>query len=225
MDINTWFENGCNYQEGVTLYATVKGRSSNLLRLFLRKESIPNLEKLKYELGKHRQAAKKEASPETKSVLKRKLTIKIEGSQKGPEPKPASSYFYRLNQLHPDLHTLAIEQRTNFQTAIALHLQMTKLHPNEEGAALSLCIEIEDLFDAIETTQKVLDHYVTHKVVLDTASRGFKDLTPAQLIQTRNNKRISVSKYTKKVDVLNNKLRQNLSKAEKTKTEVALQKS
>ena len=219
MNVNEWFNNGCNYQEGIVLYGTLKGHSINLHRLFLRKESISNAEKLKYELGKHRKlATTKSVTPPSKEP--QQINLIVDGSPK--IPKPQNNSFYRINQLHKDLHPLAIKQRSNFQTAISLHSQLTKLHADEEGAALSLCIEIEDLFDGIETAQKVLDHYVSHKVVLNIEPRSFDNLSPAQLLQSRNNKRISVSKYKKKIDTL--KLGQIGSKSEKTKTEVALEK-
>ena len=236
MDINRWFENGCNYQEGVTLYGSLKGHSPNLLRLFLRKQSNANSDKLKYELGKYRKSTKtKIATPAIKEKpVKLKLNSHFDKLNAGNtfvkiDPKSANSKqqdsFYSLNELHLDLHPLAIKQRNDFQTAISLHAKLVRLHPDEEGAALKLCIQIEDLFDAIETTQKVLDHYVKHKVVLNIESRNFKDLSPAQLLQSRNNKRISVSKYKKKVAALTLQLGQNLSKSEKTKTEVALEKA
>lgn len=251
MDINVWFENGCNYQEGVTLYASLKGHSLNLLRLFLRKQSISNADKLKYELGKHRKTTKtkivtpaiKEKSPKLKinpqvdfikvdpktanSKPKYNIDIKIDGREKKPTLKQQAqnNSFYSLNELHIDLHPLAIKQRNDFQTAISLHTQLVRLHPDEEGAALKLCIQIEDLFDAIETTQKVLDHYVTYKVVLNIESRNFKDLSPAQLLRSRNNKSTSVSKYKKKVATLKLQLGQNLSKADKNKNAVALEKA
>ena len=235
MKINEWFDNGCNYQEGVTLYGSLKGHSPNLLRLFLRKQSNANSDKLKYELGKYRKSTKtKIVTPAIKQKpQKLKLNSHFDNLNTGNDyikvdPKTANSKkgsFFSLNELHLDLHPLAIKQRNDFQTAISLHAQLVRLHPDEEGAALKLCIQIEDLFDAIETTQKVLDHYVKHKVVLNIEARNFKDLSPAQLLQSRNNKRISVSKYKKKVATLRLQLGQNLSKSEKTKTEVALEKA
>lgn len=228
MDINAWFENGCNYQEGVTLYASLKGHSLNLLRLFLRKQSISNADKLKYELGKHRKTTKTKIVTPTIKEKPQKLKINPQVDFIKVDPKTANSKkgsFYSLNELHIDLHSLAIKQRNDFQTAISLHTQLVRLHPDEEGAALILCIKIEDLFDAIEIAQKILDHYVSHKVVLNIETRNFKDLSPAQLIQSRNNKRISVSKYKKKVATLKLQLGQNLSKADKNKNAVALEKA
>lgn len=224
MDVNIWFERGCNYQEGVTLYASLKGHSPNLLRLFLRKKSTVNFDKLKYELGKYRKKTKI-AEPVILENRESLIQIPPTNAVKVDLKTAISNGFYRLNELHIDLHPLAQKQRADFQKAISKHLQLTKLHAQEEGAALKLCIQIEDLFDAIETTQKVLDHYVKHKVVLNMVSRHFKDLSNAQLLQSRNNKRISVSKYKKKVATLKLQLGQNLSKSAKTKTEVALEKA
>jgi hypothetical protein len=228
MDINAWFENGCNYQKGVTLYASLKGHSLNLLRLFLRKQSISNADKLKYELGKHRKSPKTKIVTPAIKEKPQKLKIDPQVDFIKVDPKTANSKngsFYSLNKLHIDLHPLAIKQRNDFQIAISLHSQLTRLHVDEEGAALTLCIKIEDLFDAIETAQKVLDHYVTHKIVLNIESRNFKALSPALLIQSRNNKRISLSKYKKKVETLKLQLGQNLSKAAKNKNAVALEKA
>lgn len=226
MKVNEWFSNGSDYNAGVLLYASLKGHSPNLVRLFLRKESSSNFEKLKYELGKF-----KEKSQELRAKSQdKKVNLQVDFSKVNHQPKtnnqkPTSFYFYRLNELHVDLHPLSQQQRANFQKAISLKLQLNQLHPSEEGAALSLCIEIEDLFDSIETAQKVLKHYVEHKVVLNIAPRNYNSLTASQLIQSRNNKRISVSKYKKKVENFEKDLGQNLSKSETTKQAIALEKA
>lgn len=233
MKVNEWFSNGSNYNAGVLLYASLKGHSPNLVRLFLRKESPSNFEKLKYELGKFRETTKtKIAAPVIKEKPQKlkKVNLQVDNYKINHQPKtnnqtPTSFYFYRLNELHVDLHPLSQQQRANFQKAISLKLQLNEKHKDEEGVSLALCIEIEDLFDAIETAQKVLKHYVEHKVVLNIAPRNYTNLTPAQLVQRRNNKRGSVSKYSKKVNSLKSELGQNLSKSDKTKNEVALEKA
>ncbi|MFV9552076.1 hypothetical protein [Algibacter sp. PT7-4] len=228
MEIEKWFENGCNYHEGVTIYASLKEHSANLLRLFLRKQNTANIEKLKYELGKLRNPTNTKITPPVIKENKQKLKIPPLSTSLELDPKLAKSHtnsFYKLNQLHPDLHQLAIKQRNDFQTAISLHSQLTRLHASEEGLALKFCIQIEDLFDAIETTQKVLKHYVTHKVALNITSRSYKDYTGGQLADARRNKRTSVTKFKNKVSLLKSKLEQNLSKSEATKVKVALEKS
>lgn len=217
MQVNNWFDAGCKYNEGVLLYASIKGHSANLVRLFLRKESLANAEKLAYELGKFREA-------EDPSVKDQEPITKIQT----PTPvvtKHSSGGFYRINEMPIGLHPMLIEQSTNYKRACSLHLQLTALHPDEEGAALKLCIMIEDLFDAIETSQKVLDYYKKHKVVLNIKPRSFEDLTPAQLIQTRGNKKATISKHKKKVEVLKKQFGQKLSKSDSTKLKIAFEKA
>lgn len=228
MEINTWLKNGCNYTDGVSIYGALKGHSANLLRLFLRKETAQNAAKLKYELLK---LLDSHAEPKP-MPLPNKATVVPAGIPKKPvlkvDPKPANthnSYFYKLNELHPDLHNLSIKQRNDFQIAISLHEQLTRLHPDEEGVALSLSIKIEELFDAIETAQKVLDHYVKHKTVLNIETRSFNDYTGAQLADARRNKRTSVTKFKNRVTALKKDLGQNLSKTDKNKLAVTLEKA
>lgn len=231
MKVNEWFSSGSDYNTGVLLYASLKGHSPNLVRLFLKKESPSNLEKLKYELGKFKTKEKvKIAKPlivKNEKKPQYNIDIKINGRERNPKINTHNSsfYFYRLNELHVDLHPMAMQQRANFQKVISLKLQLNQKHKDEEGVSLALCIEIEDLFDAIETTQKVLNHYVAHKVVLNVAPRNYKDSTGGQLADARRNKRTSVSKYKKKVSTIENELGQNLSKSETTKKRIALEKA
>jgi hypothetical protein len=219
--INNWFESGCDYQSGITLYLSIEGHRSNLVRLFLRKESPRNLEKLKSELRKYRE---KTTDKKTDKIVNTATQSNPIINDKALD-KSYKGYFYRLNQLPTQLHDLSIKQRNDFQTAIKLHLQLGNLHPMEEGAALKFCIEIENLFDSIETAQKVLDHYVQHKVILDIKPFDFSDLTPAQLLQRRNNKRASVSKYSKNVKTYKKQLQGDTSQSEKTKLEDLLEKA
>ncbi|WP_340074527.1 hypothetical protein [Leptobacterium sp. I13] len=225
MDVNTWFENGCNYQEGITVYASLKGHSPNLVRLFLRGQTLRNEEKLKYELGKHRQRPKRHstADKEAKKKAPRGVSPAIKEAVINPPHLPAN-YFYRLNQLHPGLHQLAIKQRNDFQTAIAAKLRLNELHPEEEGEALKLCLQIEDLFDAIESAQKVLSHYVMHKVVLNLEPMSFSDLTPAQLLQRRNNKRAAIAKLKGRIAGYKKQLANEMPTAKKTKLKTQLEK-
>ena len=88
-----------------------------------------------------------------------------------------------------------------------------------------MAYEIEDLFDAIENAKRVLDHYIKHKVVLDIEPRNFHQMTLAQLIRSKNNKSTSVSKYKKRVSTLKTQFKEGMSKPERTKTKVALERA
>lgn len=214
MDINLWFKNGCDYKKGVAIYANLNRHKPNLLKLFLKKKSPSNLSKLKYELSKHQQV-----------VFTKPAVLTPSPSLVTQEKTKTPSCFYRLNQLHLDIHPLAIKQRNDYQLAISLHCKMVSLHTDEEGEALNLALQIEDLFDAIETTQKVLDYYIKHKVVLNLAPRTYKDYTGGQLADARRNKRTSVTKYKNKVNAVALMLKKSRDKTEKTKHKIALQKA
>lgn len=224
MDINEWFEKGCDYQAGVLIYGQLKSHRSNLLRLFMRKQNAINQDKLKYELGKHRTESPKNKPTPPPSGANSDPVTKVETPAAAPvQSESSKKRFYRLNELHTDLHQMAIEQRNNFQLAVAAHHQLVKLHADEEGESLKIQLYIEELFDAIDTAQKVLDHYVKHKVVLKTEARTYEDLNAPQLIQARKNKRASVSKYRKKVQQLEEAKPEN--KSAKNKQAVELQKA
>lgn len=225
MNVNEWFENGCDYQAGVLLYGQLKGHSPNLLRLFLKKESAKNESKLHYELSKHKDKEVIQMPVATTPTKSKSKPVKTEKATAAAPVKPEGSKqgFYRLNELHPDLHELSIEQRNNFQLVVSAHQRLTRLHASEEGEALKLQLQIEELFDAIDTAQKVLDHYVKHKVVLKTESRTYDDMNAAQLVQARRNKRTSVTKYRKKVESLQGESPD--SKSEQNKHAVELQRA
>ncbi|MCG8734007.1 hypothetical protein [Tenacibaculum finnmarkense] len=218
MQIEKWLKDGCNYSEGVLLYISKKGHNTNLARLFTRKESVYNLEKLKHELRKFT-----DTEIETIAVPEKKIPQII--NKKPPEKHKTTRGFYRLNQLAIELHPLSIKQRNDFQKAISLKLKLNSLHASEEGIALTLCLEIEHLFDAIDTTQRVLDHYVSHKVILNITPRNYTDLNAAQLLQARNNKRVAVSRYQTKVANLTIDVSKKQTIAVATKKKISLGKA
>lgn len=228
LKITNWINAGANYSDGVKLYGELPGCKPNLLRLFLKKKNTSNASKLKYELGKLCVSVPGEKPALVTKKTSNSLKVNPQVDFIKVDSKTAKSHtqgFYKINELHADLHPLAIKQRSDFQTAISLHEQLIKLHPDEEGVALDYCIRIEDLFDAIETAQRVLDHYVEHKVVLNIAPRNYSQYTGGQLADARRNKRTSVTKYKKKVSLLKQQLGQNLSKSEKTKVLTKLEKA
>tara|TARA_R110002124_G_scaffold285057_2_gene463116 strand:- start:473 stop:1225 length:753 start_codon:yes stop_codon:yes gene_type:complete len=226
MDVNEWFDKGCNYMDGVLIYGKQKGHSPNLLRLFLRKQSTNNEKKLEYELGKFKDLNSLKTPKKILFKNKTESTKSTIGSSSGlaPSSQNLNSSFYRIKDLHPDLHDLAIKQRNDYQLAISLHSKLVQLHKDQEMEALDYCIQIEDLFDSIEAAQKVLDHYVKHKIVIRTSAKEYKDYNAAELIKAQMNKKTSVSKFKKKVEAAKKALTENLSNNERNKAEIHFQK-
>jgi len=122
MKVNDWFNNGCNYQEGVLIYAGIKQSKMNLLRLFKLKQSNYNLEKLKYELSKFKEVEIKETVI-SEVIEKPKSTPE----SKPQEPAPTSNYKTLLiSDLPVELHPTFIQQKNNFATACSLKIQLNR---------------------------------------------------------------------------------------------------
>lgn len=221
MKVNEWFANGKNYQEGILLYSSLSSAKPNLLRLFFKKQSKSNEEKLAYELSKYKTAT----ASELVTTEETNTDISVDDAFVPVKHQSKTQFFYRLNELHHSLHKKAMHQRNLFQKAISLKLQLNDLHEAEEVKALKMCVEIENIFDEIDAIQKQLKHYVDHKVVLEEVISDFSNLSPAKLLQRRNTKRATLSRQKKRVEKLTSDLGQNLSKAQKTKSEVALEKA
>ena len=205
MKINDWFLNGCNYDEGVTIYAALKQSNTNLLRLFKRKNSVNNLAKLTYELSKFKTIEIKETTfkeittptpPEQTPTENTSHPELVEGPKVNPQVDLSKKTYKPLliNQLPVQLHPTYIQQKSDFATACSLKIQLNALAPENEETALKLCIQIEELFDSIERAWKVLDHYTETNTILEVKQTNFNHLTPAQLLQRRNQKRSTLSK-------------------------------
>lgn len=221
MEIEQWFTNGCDYKTGVALYAALPGAKPNLLQLFKKRKGSSYLSKLKYELSKHK---------DTKAVFT-PLTVATTTAP-APTPKietPKKVYkSHELNEFPLELHPVFIQQRNDFYKACSLKIELNSItaEVEEEDRALKIALEIDRLFDSIELAWKKLDHYIETKTVLEVKEQTFTDLTPAQLLQTRNNRRSSLTKA-------NNRLKHYLTAlenaelpiSEKTKLEVRVQKT
>ena len=187
MNIKEWFTNGCNYNDGVAIYATLPNAKPNLLQLFKRKNTNAFLEKLKYELSKH----KDDASTFTPLQVVKETPVKSAITLHTPPPKYKAVL---IADFPTALHPVYIQQKNDFNTACSLKIQLNNLPAEDEENALALCLEIDKLFNAVELAWKQLDHYTDTKTVLEVQKNDFANLTPAQLLQRRNNKRSVLTK-------------------------------
>jgi hypothetical protein len=223
MKINDWFNSGCNYEEGVAIYASLKTSKIKLLQLFRKKTAASYLDKLKYELGKHK---------ETEVVLLQTFTEHQKGESFSSAPAPIIApvketplYKQKLIRDYPtELHPVYIQQKNDYITACSLKIQLNNLPSDEErnDEALILCLEIERLFDAVELAWKQLDYWTDNKSILEIKTNDFSKLSPAKLLQRRNNKRSNLTKAKKQLNALQSK--QPISIADTTKLAVRTEK-
>lgn len=231
MTINDWFNNGCNYDEGVTLYASLQKSNHNLVRLFKRKYSTNNEAKLKYELSKFKNTTiatikiVEKVNPQV-DLPTRKINIHIDGREIPPIKTQSRTYRPLLiNELPVELHAMFIQQKTNYHTACSLKINLNVVAPEQEQEALELCLKIEELFDAIERAWRVFDYYIEHGTILNVATNDFSSLSAAQLLQRRNQLRTRVSKEKSKISVWYKELKTVQTKGLKTKFSVKIAKA
>jgi hypothetical protein len=223
MKINDWFNNGCNYEEGVAIYSSLKTSKINLIRLFKNKTASSYLEKLKYELSKY-----KETEVVLNTTFKVVSTDVKTASSPGPIITPiieAPLYKQKLIRDYPiALHPVYIQQKNDYAIACSLKIQLNNITADEENndEALNICLQIDRLFDAIELAWKQLDHYTDTKTILEINTNDFSALSPAQLLQRRNNYRSNLTKANKHLKVMQSK--EAVSIADKTKLEVKTEK-
>lgn len=227
MKVNDWFNNGCDYWEGVSIYIALKQSKPNLIRIFKLKQTAYNTEKLKSELKKYKEVLLKE----TKYVqtTSEKVNSPVDNSfisEITAELKPIQPYKPSLINEYPvELHPTYIKQKSDFTTACSLKIQLNSLAPDAEFEALKLCLEIETLFDAVEQAWKILDHYSETKTILEIKETNFIDLSPARLLQRRNQLRSTISKTKSKINTYKTAFEKATTIALKTKLTVQMQRA
>ena len=193
--IDQWFNDNCPYFKGVELYETIPGRNANILRFLKLKESVPNLEKLKYELGKFRPIA----IPEKKELQENSVitkTIKIEASAIAVEKKQQLMF----HNLPPELRPVLLKANELFRKNCYLKVTLNDLPINAEAEALKIQIEISENFQANELCWKKIDYWLEHRQLPKEITLGFDQYTPAQLVKRQQYLFQNISKMKKRFE-------------------------
>ena len=214
MEINKWLSESGDYTQGLLLYASYKRHNRTALRLLQAKETPKNYKKLKYLLGK---IPPTEATSDINFIIE---SSPDETIHKNSDFNPSEQSTYRpllLKDLPPELHPLYIKQKADFPTACSLKIKLNALAPNQENEALELSIKIERLFDSIEKSWQIFDHYLEHQVVLKIDAQDFSQKTAVALYKSEKSKRQLISKAKKRIVQLNKKLAMATNKEKKMK--------
>ncbi|AEW85900.1 hypothetical protein FCOL_05375 [Flavobacterium columnare ATCC 49512] len=185
-----WFSRGCPYNDGVALYATVKGYNAHLLRNFQKKETALLLEKLKYELRKHLATApvpvvKKEVVPPLPAPVP---TVQVS--------KTNSLFFHELPEA---LRPVLLQANTLFKEMCLLKVQLNELPIFKEKEALALQLDISMKRKANALCWKKIDYWKTHKLILEEKATGIEALSPEKKVLKRQHLYASISKLTKRI--------------------------
>lgn len=205
MDIKSWFAVSGSYADGVLLYSQLATCNPHLLRTFAR-ETTSNFLNLKYEL--------KKASFSEKAIITPKIEKKTTAVEFVPKPEPllqeiikqsAAVSFQKetMAMYPPPLHSTYRQRVNDFYHACELKFQLNALADDDENNALTIIIQLEDLWTKIDRAWMILDHWKDHNRVMPTEeSEDFKKLNGIQLVKLRDNLQSRISKREKTIDVM-----------------------
>lgn len=223
MTIQEWLSSGCDYDQGVILYARF-GKNKLLLRRFYKGKSAYNVEKLKYELSKL--GAKKvsspvKAAPPAVSPAPRKTpdtVIESSPALKFVKSKPIS--FYPL-ELHP-VYQLRVQ---SFYEAASLKVQLNDLAEEDEEKALEIQQKIWKAIKENIKCWELLDYYDKTGQVLPTESdKDFSKLSPQGRVNQRQRLYANRSKRTKTLKKKQLKLDKETNSAKREKLETFIRR-
>lgn len=193
--VDNWFENNCKYSDGVALYATLPRRNANLLRLFKLKETVANLEKLKYEIGKFRNIA----TP-VKKVLSSNpivpVAVMVEATAIATEKKQTLLFSQLPSELRPEL----LRANDLFRKNCYLKVTLNELPDNAENEALQLQTEISENLKENQLGWKKIDYWLEHRQLPKAAENDFSSLTPAGLLRKQQLLYQNISKMQKRFE-------------------------
>lgn len=205
--LSAWFENGCPWKEGVSIYSKI-GTSSNLKRLFSRSYNESLHEKLKYELRKFHEG-------DATILIELKEDHRVER-----RAKTIPAYY----DLPDELGKLRIKQHQLFAEAREYHSQLESARDDQSRAELAgnlmQCMTIVDEY------WRIIDRYLeTGALPKAEAEKEVKVEHPAEAKLRIKNLRTYVTKKTKRLDELSAKLKKAMSARERTQIQSKIDRS
>jgi len=214
MTVQEWFDNGCDYNQGVLIFATI-GKNKNLLRRFQIKETNWSREKLKYELDKFKTNSRQVSDISAKKVKKSihptpSLKQAIQSGELSKiKSKPISAYPVTL---HP-VYQRRVEA---FYKAASLKIQLNQLSEDAEEAALNLQFEIWKLIKENDKCWTILRHFDdTGRIMPLKPTADFSGLTPQKLYIKRERLYSRKTKRGNTIARLKNQLSEEKNEARK----------
>ena len=233
--IQQWFNKGCDYKDGVALYASLPKHKKNLAKLLQRTESKPNLMKLKREL--------KLLAPEpiiipAKPVVlvsDKGLTYKVKPAPKKqkeavvipfvkPVPKKEKQSLY-FHELPEELRPVLLEANNLFKELCLLKVQLNEQPENAIEACNVLQVQMHTKRQRNTLCWQKIDYYLAHRELPPITVSKFKDLTPAQLWKKDQYAHQNISKNKKRLEANKKALELAVSVSESTKIQRKIAKN
>jgi hypothetical protein len=188
--VKKWFDSGCNYSIGIEIYSQLNSCNKNILRILKLKETKPNLDKLKYELGKF-------LPKESNSIQNQKqeqTSVKISTTAEENE-KAQRILFHNLPaELRPEL----FKANELFRKNCFLKVTLNELSADQEEKALEIQIEIAENFKLNKLCWSKIDHWIEHRQLPSLIENEFSKLSPAQLLRKQQYLFQNISKMQKR---------------------------
>lgn len=217
MTVQEWFDTGCDYNQGVLIFAKI-GKNKNLLKVFQRKETNWNREKLKYELNKFRTNPVQTPYTATKKIKKpifsppSKQIIQV-GEMTTIKSKPMAAYPVSL-------HSVYQCRIAAFYKAASLKVQLNELPEDAETDALNLQFEIWKAVKENEKCWTILRHYDdTGRIMPTESTADFKGLSPQELVNQRQKLYVNKSKRAKTILSKETEISSEINPAKRIKLE------
>ncbi|UOX32414.1 hypothetical protein LXD69_10155 [Flavobacterium sediminilitoris] len=202
--VTKWINNGCNYDEGVSLYETFPSHNKTLLKNFKRKQSIQLLEKLKYELKKF---AKEVIEPTVKEkftvvqktsgqILSKNSIVQHIAQSSTSEQTKQALYFH---ELPGELRPVLLEANNLFKEMCFIKVELNDLPAHAEKKALELQIAISQKQKQNSNCWKKIDYWQKHRVAPKEKESKFNELAPAELLRKEQYLFASISKINKRL--------------------------
>ncbi|WP_417365924.1 hypothetical protein [Flavobacterium beibuense] len=197
MDIKEWFETSGSYRDGLELYRNLPNCSSNLLRS-LERESKSNLLKLKYELKKALESGNRVVVSEIKEspAQPKKMPEKPKFDDNIIEQSAKVTFTKETLAMYPpELHDTYRDRINCFYKACSLKIILNGLDDDAEEEAFSIQLQIEELWDRIDSCWTILNHWKQHKRIMPVKTTvDFNTLNAIQLVKRRDQIQTSISK-------------------------------
>jgi hypothetical protein len=221
--IQAWFDNGCDYQEGIRLYEQSL-HNRNLLRIFKVMQSEQNHKLLKNELQNllPRKVVKKpvqvikKVAQKTVEVTQQDAPKKLvlEQIYEHPEYKRKQQIFF--HSLPPELRPVYEEATRIYRENCRLKVELNELPEEARHSALQLQLKIHANFETNHILWSKIQYWLDYRVIPKDKKSPIDNLTPAQLLRRVSLLEASISKYNKEL-VKNRELHDTASTLEDRK--------
>jgi hypothetical protein len=188
-NIEIWFDNGCNYNDGIAIYKLLSCCNRVLLQNLSKKENAINIQKLKYELKKQIAVLNTVLDNEKpKGIVTQEHNIVANESI---EIKKSALFFHNLPV---ELRPVLLEANNLFKTNCLLKTQLNDLPEHAEKKALEFQIQIHRNFELNAQCWKKINFFLEHRTISKEANSEFKEYTPAGLLRKQQLLYASISK-------------------------------